>query len=101
MKKQSYLFPNPQAETNSGATVPFNSVFSPMAYIGEAITEVLFGTVRLGNKLLASWQRQRAINASVRILSKMNDHTLKDIGITRWQIREAAEELVDHSNRYD
>ena len=100
MKKQTYLFSDPQVQTNSGSTVPFSSVFAPMAYIGEAITEALFSAVRLGSKFMSAWRRERAINESITVLSKLSDHTLKDIGIERSQIATAARELANRSNRY-
>ena len=100
MNKQTHIFSNPQVETNSGAAVPFSNVFAPMAYIGEVLTEILFNTFRFGNKLVSAWRRQRAIGESITVLSKLSDHTLKDIGIERSQIASAAKALVDRSDRY-
>lgn len=82
--------------------VPFAGLAKPQTYVGDVLSGILLDTVNYFKQWFANWRRQRAINRSTLMLSDLSDHLLDDIGLKRYQIREAAEFIVDHpgSDRY-
>lgn len=74
----------------------FIGLLSPHLELAEGIVEGFSALRRAIVKRLDAWKRRREIAFTVRELSKLEDHVLKDIGVHRSEIYAAARAVVDH-----
>ncbi len=83
-------------DTLRGAGLPFAEVLAPMWYFGEAIytgLEAVAMAVAAGARWIGRrWRAHR----SVAVLSVLNDHMLKDIGLYRSEIRYLAHKIAEN-----
>ena len=80
-------YPREIARARAARTEAFRWVFSG---IWRGIKAVFHGFAVLGEK----YRRQRLLNATIRDLSRMDNHLLRDLGMSRGDIRTVAEGLV-------
>lgn len=74
----------------------FIGLLTPHFALAEGIVEG-FAALRRGlARRFDAWERKRKIALTVRELSKLEDHVLKDIGVHRSEIYAAARSVVDH-----
>ena len=80
-------YPREIARARAARAEAFSWVFSG---IWRGIKAVFHGFAVLGEK----YRRQRLLNATIRELSRMDDHLLRDLGMSRGDIRTVAAGLV-------
>ena len=80
---------------NKGPAVPFAEVTEPMNHVAEGVYQAGSGVTRMFASAVAAIHRQIRFNRTVSALSRLNDHTLRDIGIDRSAIVEVARELAN------
>lgn len=72
--------------TGSGPHVPFSTVFQPVDAIAESIYQAVAFVAGAVARTIGSINRAIAHRQTVRALSRLDDHMLRDIGINRSQI---------------
>jgi uncharacterized protein YjiS (DUF1127 family) len=63
---------------------------------GEEIVESLRKLGSLFRRAVDAYRSRRAINQTIRELSRLEDHLLGDIGLNRSQIESVAYSIMDH-----
>lgn len=71
-------------------SVPFAEVFTAADFVGKGIAEVILAAFGLAQTAVTAVVRQYQINRTIRQLSTLDDHQLKDIGVDRASIGRAA-----------
>lgn len=72
----------------------FVGLITPTISLSEGILEGFSGLRRAATKVIENWKRQRKVAATVTQLSRLDDHTLRDIGLHRSEIYAAALAVV-------
>lgn len=80
---------------NSPTKVPFVELVTPFMYIGEEV--VRFGTAAVAAtfRVAAAFMRWRNERATMRALGALEDHILKDIGVSRGEIPAIARKVAN------
>jgi uncharacterized protein YjiS (DUF1127 family) len=45
--------------------------------------------------MVRAWRRERALRATTELLASMNDHTLRDVGLARGELRDGVRRRAD------
>jgi len=80
---------------SKGPAVPFADVVEPMNHVAEGVYQAGSGVTRMIASAIAAIHRRIRFNRTVSALSRLSDHTLRDIGIDRSSIVEVARDLAD------
>jgi len=99
MKPEEYFRYDYAATGSSGARVPFYGLVEPTLRLACTVSDAIFAAYRYLDKAVAAVWRRVLIERTVKELSGLDDHLLKDIGIERGQIRHLAE-AVAHNPRF-
>ena len=84
---------------HKGTGVPFAEVFAPFYSRGEAIVTAADGLFRFGARVIRAIAVKARERATIDALSDLDDRTLKDIGVSRSDIRYIARRTaVDGTN---
>ena len=76
--------------------VPFAGPVAPMAPFAEAISEVLEICCAVVGRIVAAASRRRRERRTIDVLIALPDHTLRDIGVHRFEIEAVAHHVVHH-----
>ena len=75
--------------------VPFEEFVQPTRFVGEAFYSASEAVARAASRFFRETVVKSRERASVRELSDLSDHTLKDIGIHRSEIRQLARRVAE------
>ena len=82
---------------NRSSGVPFAEVFSAVDFVGKGIADVMLAAFGLAQTAVSAAVRRYQLNQTIRQLSTLDDHQLKDIGLDRASIERAAVAAVGQS----
>lgn len=74
--------------------IPFGGLVEPAAFAGESIYTGFAMIARGIFRVVEACREWRQVNNIVNILSSLDDHVLRDIGIPRGEIRAAARHCI-------
>ena len=76
--------------------VPFEEFVDPTRYVGEAFYNASEALAKAAARVVKETAAKARARASVKELSSLSDHTLKDIGVERSEIGELARRVSEN-----
>jgi uncharacterized protein YjiS (DUF1127 family) len=76
--------------------VPFGHFVAPFGFVGEAIYTAFEGMTDVAKRAFGAFQAKTGEREAVRALVRLDDRTLRDIGVQRAQVRYIAKRTAEN-----